>query len=198
MADKLSTINFCLIRAGAERALSLDEDEDEMIAANILYAGVADELLGLHAWDFARSMVAVGPPETDVPPKPWAAAYTIPPQFLVLRDVVDADGVPVRYRVHEQSFFCEFADDNLVAIGLLDGAESTWPPAFSTAFKERLIAYFRESFEQHDVALETHKRADVLERKAIGIDNRSSPPRKPATGRFLLARYGRDPNRRRT
>lgn len=182
---------------GAEQPQSLDDDTDEMSAAKVLYDGVVEEILGQHAWDFARIYRALGAALTETPPDPWVAAYTIPGEFLVLRQVEDAQGNRISYqRVNENKIYTEFEDDELYGIGLLNASEDQWPGAFVAAVKERLTAYLREAFDQEDIGLKTHDRADVLERRAIGIDKRMSPPVRANMGRLLQARYGRITGRR--
>jgi len=199
MATKFDIIRFCLARVGSEIPQSLDDDTDEMNASKILYDAVVEEILGQHAWDFARSYVALGAALTETPPDPWVAAYTIPGQFLVLRHVQDAYGTPINYqRVDGGKIYTEFEDDELCGIGLLNASEDAWPGAFVAAVKERLTAYMREAFDQEEIGIKTHERADVLERKAIGVDKRMSPPVKANMGRLLQARYARLTGRRRS
>ena len=199
MATKFTIIRFCLARVGAEIPQSVDDDTDEMNAANILYDATVEEVLGQHAWDFAKSYVAMGEPLTEAPPDPWVAAYTIPPQFQVLRQIQDAMGTPIDYRrVEGGKVYTEFEDSELYGIGLLNATEDQWPGAFSTAVKERLTAYLREAFDQEEIGLKTHERADLLERKAIGVDKRMSPPIRPNMGRLLNARYARLKGRRKS
>jgi len=197
MATKFSIIRFCLARVGAEIPQSVDDDTDEMNAAKVLYDEAVEETLGQHAWDFARSYVALGSALTDAPPDPWVAAYTIPGEIFVLRHVQDSYGSAIKYQlVDGGKIYTDFEDDELYAIGLLRETESSWPPEFATAVKERLTAYMREAFDQEEYGLKTHERADLLERKAIGVDKRRSPPIRPNMGRLLQARYQRQKGRR--
>lgn len=194
MANKTAIVQAALARLGAEVPNSIDEDSDELIAADAIYDSVVEEFLCKHAWTFATRWRSVAR-TVNTAPAPWLYEYELPSGALNLRELLDEEsGVPVDYELAEALVYANAAGP-LLAIHNWRASEERWPGDFSGAVEEELLGRLLGAFEERLRSIEVREIAASKLDRANTRDRRQRPPRRVAQAPLLRAWFGRQPRR---
>ena len=86
MASQTSIVNRALIKLGAQRITSIDDDDKQARIAKELWDTTRDLELSSHPWTFAKSRAEL-PALAGTPSFGWGFAYQLPTDFLRMVEV---------------------------------------------------------------------------------------------------------------
>lgn len=194
MATDLKLINAALTRIGETTISSLDDAAAMAQVATQNYEGRVADFLACHPWRFStkvRKLNLIDEDEEGIPPEPWANAYQIPTDLLLLRNL-QVEGQNVAFERMGDKLFCNVGSGStLLATYTYRAPEADWPPYAREAFIGDLQTLFLRAREAYD-------EADLLEktvvmrkmREARLRDSQGRTPRDPVTSTTLRARGG--------
>lgn len=181
MATRIDIIQRAVIRLGAEVPQSVDDDRDDLIAANELYDSIVEDRLTRHAHKWSQETVEVTRLSTT-PKAPWKTAYQIPADCLNLIDVFDEQGYPVDYDIQSNEtgtmIVTRREDDTLLALMVWKSSEERWPGDFAKAVEEDLLGQLLETFDEHAKGAERRGMAEGMFRRVQRRDRRQTNGKK--------------------
>lgn len=133
---KIEIINFALGRLGKKPLVSLDEDNDRRVAADLAYEPIRKTVLADFPWGFAGKRASLG---SLAPPLfGFTKAFQIPGDFISAREIDDTD-LDTEWAIEGSSLVCD-----LGSVSLFYTYDVTDPnqfsPMFVDAFAARLAA----------------------------------------------------------
>lgn len=181
MATKIDIIQRAVVRLGAEVPQSVDDDRDDLIAANQLYDSIVEDRLTRHAHKWSQETVEISR-LVATPKAPWTTAYQLPADCLSLLDVFDELGYPVDYDIQSNEtgsmIVTRRTDDTLVALMVWKSSEERWPGDFAKAVEEDLLGQLLETFDEHNKGAERRQMAEAMFSRVQRRDRRQANGKK--------------------
>lgn len=192
MASKIEIIKRAASRTGNGSIVSIDDNAEIARLTEEHYEAIVEECLTQHGWKFARKVAACQ--LTDVTPElPWSQMWRKPTGLLSLQYVQDdqAQRIDHEERDHEQGacVVVTCSQTALLAVGTYRVAEARWPGDFAMAIQHRMEGVFYGGIaEQHDLAAERDKMAEMKLQRARVRDQRASTPTDASEWNLVAAR----------
>jgi hypothetical protein len=163
--------NSALIKVGAERIISLDDDNPRAVLMKEQFEKIRDELLYSHPWNFAtkRQELAL---LTTAPDSNFSYQFQLPNDCLRVVET-DLEGAN-RWRVEGRKLLCDFSEIHIAFISNdIDYADYT--PAFVEALACKIAADVAYSLVQNASLKELlMKEAEMKLRLARSFDAQES------------------------
>jgi hypothetical protein len=157
---------------------SFTQNTTEAIILNGVYDEIVEAELAGYPWRFAMAQR-----ELDrlaaTPAAQWSAAYQIPEDILLVRNVKENDSI-IEYDRYDDNIYCDAgANSTVVLDGIYRAAEVDWPAYFRLGIEYRLAAALASGVTMKaDLASLYDEKAEIQIKKAKNIDSGAQTSRK--------------------
>jgi hypothetical protein len=194
MTSQVSIANQALIKIGAERIISIDEDTKQARILKALWDIKRDAELAAHPWTFATKRARL-PASSTAPAFGFSRAFPLPVDALRLVEVGQwyvmyqgVDNGPI-FAIEGGEVLCDEASPLDVRYVARVNETARWPALFCEALACRLAAEMVESMTQslgkRQQAWDEYKAAVLAARRANAIEQ---PPQPTPANAWWLAR----------
>jgi hypothetical protein len=187
MASLTDIFNRALSEVGDLRISLPTEVTKQARACSDAWDVVREEVLAEHPWNFAKVYTSISR-TTETPAWRWAYAYTLPSDYLVLREV---DPPEVGWEVvADRTLYSDSEGPLQISYTKNETDPTKYSPGFVSAVSYRLAAEIVEELTQSNT-----KKGDVFTiyetklKKAKRQDGREAPPQTIKPGRWVTARF---------
>jgi hypothetical protein len=194
MTSQVSIANQALIKVGADRIISIDEDSKQAVVLKAIWDAKRDAELSAHPWTFATRRTTL--PASSTPPAyGFAREFPLPPDCLRLIELgqwyVMYQGVDYGplFSIEGNAVLCDEPAPLRARYVARIADPSSWPALFCEALACRLAAEIAESLTQslgkRQQAWDEYKAALRAARQANAIEQ---PPQPTPANSWWLAR----------
>jgi hypothetical protein len=154
MASQVSIVNRALIKLGAGRITSIDDEDKQARIAKELWDATRDLEIASHPWTFAKARAEL-PALATTPDFGWGYAYQLPTGFLRMVEVgeyyvlyMTSEGAKTLFELEGQTILTDEASP--LRIRYIQQVTNTglYPPLFVEALACRLAHEMCESLTQ--------------------------------------------------
>lgn len=173
---------------GISPITSFTQNTTEAIVLNGVYDEIVEAELASYPWRFAMAQR-----ELDrlaaTPAAEWSAAYQIPADILMIRNVKENSTV-IEYDRYDDNIYCDASENSTVVLdGIYKAAEVDWPAYFRLGIEYRLAAALASGVTMKaDLAAMYDEKAEIQIKKARHIESGSQTSRKLKMNRLVNVR----------
>lgn len=185
----IDTANRALLRVGADRIASFDEDTPQAVQAAAEYEPLLREHLTRRRWRFATAEAGLNLLADTPKSGRWTRAHQLPGDLLALHNATSG-GVPIDYDRLGDKLFANEAGP-LVIEYTWRVPERLWPGHFSGAFVRELAALFAKGLLGNlDLARSEERQAQPAWQQAALEDSQQRTARHLPPSRLVRVRRG--------
>lgn len=176
-SSKLDVVNQALVRIGASKVASLSDAEAEAVVASQLYDTIVSCALTETIWYFALGGALLA--EIDTSAEPYVPFERFDRVFQLPTDVIRVLGLESlgRFRLAGDRLYSNEKAPRLVYVKDVSQTPSLWQPYFTNFVVHELAGAFAISITDTAARAEIYiQQAQVLKRRAMGIDAQQTPP----------------------
>lgn len=184
MPSQVEIVNNALVKLGAGRITSIDDDSKQAEVARAIWAMKRDAELAAYPWTFAMARAEL-PALADAPAFGWARAFQLPADFLALVEVGEfwvlyqSDEFTPAFQIEGRTVLTDEASPLRVRYLKQITNAGLFPALFAEALSCRLAAEMAESLTQsaskRELAWAEHKQAIREARRRNAIEQPPQP-----------------------